>query len=153
MNFYKNSDYRLLKFSRELMQSIISTSVYGQILGWRVKPLSVIFQLKTNGNSGERSSCKDWNEMEKLMAHKIPIILTMVEWWQHYGCGRTLFWIMPKGDQDRLLWRHNFLTKVCSSIMNAYIVWASKIHGRVSILWAKMEVHAPQYTAQKNREH
>lgn len=84
-------------------------------------------QLKTKGKSAERSSQKDWNGIEKRMAHRAPIVSTTLELWRLYGCGGTLRRTVPKGDQDR----HNFLTIGCSSIMYAYIVCASKIHGCV----------------------
>lgn len=89
-------------------------------------------QLKTKGNPAERSPPKDWNEMEEPMADRNPSSSRRLELWLLYGCCGTLCWSVPKGHQGRLLWRHNFLTKGCCSIMYAYIVWTSKIHGRIS---------------------
>lgn len=72
---------------------------------WTDSATGMIFQLqlKTKGKSAERSPRKDWNGIEKRMAHRAPIISTTVELWRLYGWDGTLCRTVPKGDQDRLL--------------------------------------------------
>lgn len=81
-----NNSEKLLKLIRDFPLNIWADSATGMIFQ---------LQLKTKGESAERPSRKDWNGIEKRMAHRAPT----VELWRLHGAAEHFVRLCQRGNK------------------------------------------------------